>query len=349
MGIWKWIVESVSSPSPSGNERADGKLTSNGGGVAVLDHPSAREGDLQDRWWSPEGAELTEQIETQRPQMPPEIRALENLLVSHFDGHDLSLPSLPQAAERVLGMLSRSDCDPGAVASVISEDQVLAGGILRITNSPLYRAQDKITSLKAAVTRLGVKMIRTIMMQHALRAATSHRKGSDNELAEIVWRRSLASAGIIRGLSRFTSADEEEASLAGLLHDVGNVIVLRVVMSQEALTHDKIDVEMFEYLCYECHQEFGELIADAWKLPDELKALILDHHTYPSPDDPQRTIRLLLQLTDMINPMLGYSLHVSYNLPESRVVRDLGLTQNDAFFRFLDELPSQIEETALSF
>ena len=139
MGIWKWIVESVSNPSSSGGEKADGKHKSDDGGVAVLDDPATQEGGLQDRWWSPEGAELTEQVETQRPQMPPEIRALENLLVSHFDGHDLSLPSLPQAAERVLGMLSRSDCDLIAVADVISEDQVLAGGILRISNSQLYR------------------------------------------------------------------------------------------------------------------------------------------------------------------------------------------------------------------
>ena len=76
-----------------------------------------------------------------------------------------------------------------------------------------------------------------------------------------------------------------------------------------------------------------------------LKALISDHHTYPDPDDPLRTLRLQLQLTDMISALLSYTPFVSYNLLESRVVCDLDLAARNDFMAFLEHLPDQLAET----
>ncbi len=318
------------------------------GGVAVLeaDSPAAACDDALEPhpWWAAEGASRTERGPVKCPDLPPEARAVENLLVSHFDGHDLTLPSLPRVAERVLHRLGGADCSFVRIAEDIAEDQVMAATVLRMANSPLYRGQEKFTALLPAVTRLGVKSLRALMMQHALRAATRVHREVDRELAETVWRRSLAGAVVMRNLARFTTVEQEDAFMMGLLHDIGNVVVLRVVSGQETMMRDLIDLESFEYLCYECQQEFGELIATEWKLPSKLQSLIADHHDYPAPDDPLRTERLQLILTDMILEMIGYAPPIEYDLLNARAVEDLRLSGNAAFLGALTILPQQVDE-----
>ncbi len=322
--------------------------TDEGSAVATLE-PAAVDTRKEDeeageRWWAPAGATLTEPAPVEPPTMTAEAKALENLLVSHFDGHDLAIPPLHHVAERVLTRLRDRDCNLDAVAQNISEDPVIAATVLRTCNSPLYRGVNPITTLPPAVKRLGIRTIRTLMMHHSLRSAMFDAKGGGQEFAGLVWRRALASACIMRGLSKLTGLDQEDAFLIGLLHDIGSVIVLRTVKNEEARGHAAIDRATFDYLCHECHQEFGELIAAEWKLPPDLKSLTSRHHTFPSEDDPLRTKRLQIQLTDMINSMLGYAPPGQYNLAESRAASELGLAERPQFASFMAELPDQVEE-----
>ncbi len=148
----------------------------------------------------------------------------------------------------------------------------------------------------------------------------------------------------MHGLAPFVGLDEENAFLIGLLHDIGNVIVLRQVCTGRAITRFDIDLDTFEYLCHECHQEFGELIAEAWRLPPRLASLIAGHHDYPADDDPLRTERLALRLADMIAAMLGYATPVAYDLLESRVVHDLDLAGRSGFVDLLARLPANLAE-----
>lgn len=353
MGLWSWILgkgtDGEWGQAARPRHGPKGPRSTADQAVAILEPPdaSATAGQKEsvERWWAPEGATLTEPPEVERLNLSTEARALENLLVSHFDGHDLRLPPLLHVAEAVLPRLSNPRCELAAVANTLAEDQVIAAAVLRMANSPLYRGLHKTTALRPAITRLGVRALRMLLMHESLRAAMFHSNRGGNELANTIWSRSLASAYIMRGLSDFTDLNKEDAFLMGLLHDIGNVVVLRIVYGERVAQRYEIDPDTFEYLCHECHQEFGELIADAWLLPPDLKALISGHHTYPDPNDPLRNPRLQLQLTDMINALLCYTPFVPYNLLESRVVDDLDLAGRDDFTVFLEQLPDQVDET----
>lgn len=350
LSLWDRVFRWLASPR-EGLPLAAGPVPDARAAVATLEPPGVSTDDAGEkaveRWWVPDGAELLEPPPVDRPELSSEALALENVLLSQFDGHDLSLPPLPHVPELVLRRLRDPACKFARVADDIAEDQVIAVAVLRMANSVLYRGRVKVTALLPAVTRLGVGALRTLMLQQSLRAATLHIKSLDERLARIVWRRSLASACVMSELSAFAGIDREEAFLAGLLHDVGNIIVLRSTAGQEAVLRHKLDIEAFEYLCLETHQEFGELIADAWDLPLSLKDLIADHHEFPAADDPLRGKRLLLQLTDMINAMLGYAPEASYNLLESRVVTALGVGAREDFVAALAALPARIEEASV--
>lgn len=352
MGLWDWILDTIIGEQ---HDRGDPRAPAGGAVVAERDAENVTSVAVNDpatptndNWWKPEGVDRIEY--TPGVDMDPdvEVRAIEEVLVSHFDGHDLAMPPFPQVAERVLKTLRDRKCNMSQVAGVIAEDQVTTANVLRMVNSPLYRGVEKITSMQLAVTRLGANAVRTLMMHHSMKAAVFGNRSANERLVDLVWGGSLASATAMRELSAFTKVDPEDAFLIGLLHDIGNVIVLRTVTEEERRFHISVDVGSFEYLCYVSHQEFGELIADAWKLPQRLKTLICDHHRYPESDDPLRTERLMLIVTDMVNQMLGYGPEAQYDLLSTLAVEELGLLNSPRFGQCLAELPAKIEEAALS-
>ncbi len=350
MGFINWLASLFSEEPPgqgSVRGRADPRQEdASGGNVALLEAPDDQgAGDsADDHWWAPAGSTSVEAVALERPDLSTEARALENLLISHFDGHDLTMPPIPRVAESVLALLASSRNNATSVAREIAKDQVIAASLLRMTNSPLYRGLKKITALQPAVARIGNQAIRTLMMHESLRAAMFQARGAARRLAAVLWARALAGAHVMRGLSEFTSVEKEEASLMGLLHDIGNVVVLRIMQSDSRKFAERIDEPTFEYLCMEAHQEFGELVADEWKLPEKLRGIISDHHGYPGPDDPLRAERLQIQLTDMILAALGYAPHVAYNVLEARVTQDLGIGDVSGFQRFLENLPAELDD-----
>lgn len=357
MGFLDWLFgTSTADTQANGTVSPQQVGPHEGGGTATAVAPagegtpdgSTRDGDADETesWWDSPEATLTEQVEPLRPDLPPDARALENLLISHFDGHNLTLPPLLAAAERVLPLLSRKDYSVKEIANAIAEDQVIAAALLRMANSPMYRGVSQITAMAPAIGRLGARALRMLLLHESMRAASFTNRSGLKELAQSIWRRSMASACTMRGLAELTGTDKENAFLAGLLHDIGYVVVLRITHEycQGARYAVDLDFQTFEYLGFESHQEFGELVADAWSLADEMKAILSSHHRYPNLEDPHRTIRLQLHLTDMIVSLLGYSEYRPYDLLHSRPVQDLGLTHNARFIVFLERLPVQIDE-----
>jgi HD-like signal output (HDOD) protein len=153
----------------------------------------------------------------------------------------------------------------------------------------------------------------------------------------------------MRELASLVDLDPEDTFLLGLMHDIGNVIVLRTAYEQEQLSHQWLDPDAFEFICFETHQMFGEIIAQQWQLPEDLTALLSSHHTFPAPDDPLRRQRLMIILTDMISQMLGHAPAAAYDLMNARAVAELGLAGSKRLEECLLALPKRIEETFESF
>ena len=360
MGLWNWVWRNLTEPSEDAPREArrgphqDRSAGHSSRATGVEPGPVAADVQVADdspddlgcdAWWAPPGVMATLPELPRAERLSTEGRALEAQLLSHFDGHDLALPPMPKVADKVLKHLRDSRSGAPQIAKDLSEDPVIAGDVLRMSNSALYRGVEKIASLPAAVARLGNNALRTVMMHQSLRAAVFYAKGQNLEFAKIVWENSLASAIVMRELAHLVREREEDAFLTGLLHDIGNVIVLRFAHEQQKLTRVPIDLETFECLCHETHQEFGELIAASWQLPRHLQTLIADHHTIPADDDPLRKERWMIIASDMICQMLGYAPAAQYDLLRSRAFKQLQLCERQDVVAWLAELPAQIAET----
>lgn len=351
MGLFSRLFQrrsGESAPRTNANhflERRPADQSETDSSVAVLEPPSEKVPDAESAespWWEPPGHTLFDYEAPDRPDLTTEARAIENLLISMFDGHNLNLPPLLNVAERVLVHLRNPRHDLADLTKVISEDQVITAAVMRMANSPLYRGLNQVTSVHNALTRLGTAALKTLMVRESLRSAMFARHRDPTGFAERIWKRSLAAAAIMQELARFTSVAPDDAALYGLLHDIGNVVVLRTVFDQSRRTGASLDEESFEYLCSECHQEFGELIAASWKLPPEIAALVSQHHLPPAPDDPLRTERRMLAVTDMICSLLGYAPYRPYALLDTQPARELGLAGHSDFIETLRSLPDTL-------
>ena len=349
MSLWDWLFGKISSPRDDASLSSMTDSSANAGRSAVATLPSpgeratAADSAAEQPWWLPEPDAWLEPQSIPRPDLSPEARALENILISHFDGHDLQVPPLMQVAENVLRKLSKADCNFNEIARELSEDPVIAGSVLRLANSPLYRGTNKISSVQQGVTRLGQKAVRTLMLHESMRSAMFGKKGRDG-LAEALWKRSLASAVVMRELARICGNDEDDAYLLGLLHDIGAVLVLRILRGELRFGKFQIEEEEFDYLCQEAHQEFGELMAAEWKLPQSVATIISDHHRHPAPDDENRIGRLQILLSDMIVSMIGLGITENYDLCASAAARDLGIAERQDFRAMLDAIPERVAD-----
>lgn len=298
------------------------------------------------RWWTPADGALLEWLPPAQPDLSTEALGLARILSGYTQRNDVRLPTLPRTVERVLRLLADADYSASQVADEIAEDQVISAAVLRLANCALYGGYVRVHTLQAAVTRLGATALRTVMLQHSLQVA-EQRRGGDRYLAAVVWNGSLASAYLMRALAGVLQRDAATAYLTGLLHDIGNVLVLGEAQDQQALLKFRMDLPTFTWLCHEHHQRLGQLIADAWQLPEEFKATIGEHHRPMAPDVPAELA--MLTLADMIKAMLGYAPPRAYNLAQSEAVRRLGLADRPEFLTLLDRLPDDLADIETMF
>jgi HD-like signal output (HDOD) protein len=351
MGWWDWLFKTLStSSSAAAVERSNPAVRGSGGGAIAAETAEpissydAAEPE-SNPWWTPEDQPRLDPVDIRPTGNRQPVTYLENILISHFDGHDLRMPQLNHLAEHILSSLRNERCDLKTIGRKIAEDQILSAAVLRTANSPMYRGLAKNTTVQEAVTRIGIKALRTVLMNQSVRSAIFGRNSLTKQFANILWRRSLADACIMRGLGGLMRMDEDDCHLAGLLHDIGSVLVLRIIDDQLRMGCPAIDFSTFEYLRLQTHQEFGELIAKAWQLPPDVTHLITNHHAYPKPGEALVQERWMLILTEMIGAMLYADEPPNYDLIQCRPAVELGLSARMEYHDWLTNLPPDVEQS----
>lgn len=187
----------------------------------------------------------------------------------------LQLPRLPEVAMQINVVLEDDGCDFGKVADVIASDASVTTRVLQVANSPLVRGRVEITSLKTAVCRLGLDMVRNLVFCIALNDTYESKDPRVRELLRREWRHATAVATLayvlaqnIRGLS------EDIALMMGLVHDIGALPIINFLATREQLLSNDQAVQA---IIDATHEEVGAMIAEKWKLPDGFAEVIGDH------------------------------------------------------------------------
>jgi len=217
-----------------------------------------------------------------------------------------SLPPLPAATQRllVLTSLPPDRADMGEISNVITHEPALAAVALKWVNSPLYGLRVEVRNVHQAVSLMGLRTIRNMVLGmevHNMTSAGLHGYGMS---AAIFSQHAMATATACQRLAeRYIPGMRDEAFTLGLLHDIGMLLLdplvkehrdkftagLRSGQGQETVERDLFTID---------HCELGKRILQAWNLPGETSEPIALHHS-PLVDDTPALV-VLLKVADSL-------------------------------------------------
>ncbi|MCX7045350.1 MAG: HDOD domain-containing protein [Candidatus Sumerlaeota bacterium] len=195
------------------------------------------------------------------------------------------LPVIPAILSRVLTIVRRDNSSARELASVILKDQALTTSLLRMANSSFYATAGKpAKSVSQAIVVTGFESVRDMAVGLSMFKLLRNRKMED--YLTLFWVHSVAVGVCAQALSKaLKMQDTEEALVAGLLHDVGKLILLRYLpdeFSEVLLLADQgVPVpEAEEKVLQLRHQEVGEAVSLRWNLPEQIVRCIRHHHHF---------------------------------------------------------------------
>jgi len=194
----------------------------------------------------------------------------------------VDLPTIPVVALKVMQLIESESATADELAKVVASDPAVAARVLKISNSSFYGCQRQIQTLSTAVVILGFSTLRSLVV-----AASVKQVYKPYGLTEkMLWEHSFAAglaARIVASVTR--AANEEEAFLAGLFHDIGKIIMntLDKRKFQDVMQlcyNEGISFREGEKLLYPFgHDEVGAHVIHKWNFPQLLTDAVLQHHS----------------------------------------------------------------------
>ena len=192
--------------------------------------------------------------------------------------------TLPAVAIRIVEVANDPESEAADLLEVVEFDAALATRIIRTVNSSYYALQNKVAELKLAITLLGFKEIRNLAMTAYIAQLFKRPARHAHYSREGLWNH-LIGVGTVAKLIAETSKKvaPREAYLAGLLHDLGFILIDQYLHKPFCKMLDAMGPEVpvcqveEEILGFD-HAELGAFVADQWRLPKQLTTAIRYHH-----------------------------------------------------------------------
>lgn len=227
-----------------------------------------------------------------------------------------ALPAIPYVAQRILALPIASDESERELVGLIERDPVILAKIVGLANSPLFATSREIRTLKDAMTLLGSKRVRMVALGCAMMFSMTRNKGGLLNIHGL-WQHSMAVAMAMDMLARRMAKElrpqDDEVYLAGLLHDVGFLVLDYLDPAISNAFHARLQVEPerpievieAEMLALD-HGEMGAALARRWNLPERLSVVLNYHHR---PQDPRaesgRPLVGMVSLAEKLLPTFG--------------------------------------------
>jgi putative nucleotidyltransferase with HDIG domain len=215
------------------------------------------------------------------------------------------LPVFPATHAEIMKLAKSENATSEALAEQIKMDPSLLATILKLVNSAYYGLRKKVDSLKVAVSLLGFEEIANLVMSAQV---FQNLGGYKNKLGldlKAFWRHSVGTGFVARSVAKKLQTESETAFLAGMLHDLGKVVLDRFfpdyyIQVMNLVKGGEMSIgQAEEEILGLTHAEVGGQLASEWKFSENLQNVIMYHH---APESARRYQRLvgLVHLADAI-------------------------------------------------
>jgi HD-like signal output (HDOD) protein len=183
----------------------------------------------------------------------------------------LSVPVFHAVALRLQQVLARPDYSIEEVHQLINADPGLASQVLRNSNSAFYAGLSKVSTIRDAIIRLGAREVANLAMLTTQQDLYRSDDASFNAIMQNLWKHAFCCAVGSKWLAQRSGFGHQaqEAFLAGLLHDIGKLFLLKGVelVCQEEELKRSVTPSIVAEVLTTLHVEQGHQLMLQWHMP----------------------------------------------------------------------------------
>lgn len=250
-----------------------------------------------------------------------------------------TLPTLPGVISKLNALSENEKASVQEMARIVSSDQVLSARILRLANSPSYGFY-RVSTISNAMILLGVNVVKSLALSSSIFEFMEK-----NSVG--LWEHSLGTATAANLIAKKLGLPEvEEIATAGLLHDIGKVIIGLKCADQVQEIRNLIGEEQIYFMEAEQrvletdHAEVGGWLSKSWYLPDKLSEPIAYHHDVSRSED-HRIKTAVVHLADVLIKASGFGDSGDQFVPEIQPLAWDVLKMDE---KVLEEIVAELED-----
>ncbi len=229
--------------------------------------------------------------------------------VENFVRRIRQLPTLPTITTRLNSVIKNPSSSAEDIAQLIEKDQSLSAKVLKVVNSAAYSPNVEITGIKHAVSMIGFNEINKMVLAISVFDSLSG-NGTNGFNREGFWIHSLGCAIFSTEIAQELSYPKpEDAFTAGLMHDIGKVVLDRFFPTEMAQVQDTIKNQPMLFFEAERmvmgidHTQIGQWLLTNWKIPLNVCSAVRYHHhpfTERKEEDAQGLIVDIVHMADVL-------------------------------------------------
>ncbi|WP_082054048.1 HDOD domain-containing protein [Methyloterricola oryzae] len=201
------------------------------------------------------------------------VERIEKLLSGSIP--DSMIPKLPEVAASLFRDLSDPDVHQDRILSHLRRDPAMVSEVLRLANSPIYRVtEEPLENLERAVVLLGLQNLKSLVSSVLMKPVMEIRPIYFRMFGQHLWQHSLDCAQACQNLDLVRRrADPFNSYLVGLMHDVGKLVIFRLLVDsfREVAPSIQPRGEFFSQVVRERSARLSLSMVEQWSLPPYLR------------------------------------------------------------------------------
>lgn len=188
------------------------------------------------------------------------------------------LPSLPGIAQKVSRLISDDQASLDSIAKVITADPAITAKLVKAANSPLYRGVEQCQSCSAALSRLGMETTRQLVASFAVGELFRMKITGLRQQLKREWKHAIDVAALSAIFAQYCQSwgakiDVEQAMLAGLLHDIGMIPLLKYAQNYPDLIQHP---HLLQQILHSLKSRVGEMLLQRWDFSEDMVMVASD-------------------------------------------------------------------------
>lgn len=219
----------------------------------------------------------------------------------------IELPVLPKVVNEVQRVIHTPDRSIDLLSDVIKKDAVISARLIAISNSPFFGGMEKSSTVKMAITRIGIEETYNQVLAIANKSIYNTKNLQLKSLLEKVWIHSLACGYTAKSIAeKIQDANAEQFFAMGIVHDIGKTILLKV-FSESVSKKEALDIDEISESIQAFHSGISGVILRHWKMTKELIRAAAMHEGGKFAKGTDRSI-LIINVANHLAQQIGYGL-----------------------------------------